>query len=384
MRTTLALALLGLLVPVSSSVAASPAGEQWGRAGSPTDTSHGPQYDAPFAVTGIPNPVVQVSATNSDDYALDDTGTVWAWGADQLGELGTGQTYSQPFTSTPVQVVFPEGVSIASLGDTMPDATGLAIDTDGRVWGWGYNSSEELCRKTRSIAAPVMLPFPDVTLTSGAGDHALYESGGILYACGNNGNGDLGDGSTASPGAAPVRVTGLGSQTIVALVSSYRDSGALMSTGAYDDWGANALGQLGDGSKQDSDTPVQVGFSSPVSQVAQGGADASGGQSIAILADGSVWSWGSNTYGQLGDGTTASTLNPVAVDVPDGVTFTSVASGGAAEYAVDADGYGWAWGKNRCGQLGIGEADTKVHDAPLALGVTFSQISSTASNVYGR
>jgi alpha-tubulin suppressor-like RCC1 family protein len=359
-----------------------PSGDIWGKPGSASGRSGSPTHAAPSVVSGIPNPVVQVVATNTNYYALDDTGAVWAWGAAGNGELGAGPTHAR-FSTVPEQVRFPAGVTIASLTNTMPRATGMAIDTDGNVWGWGNDASKQLCTTAKNINTPIKVSLPDVTLASGAGDHALYESDGTLYACGTNGAGDLGDRSRM-PSVTPVPVVGLPSGNITELVTSYHNSGVLMDDGTFYDWGLDNHGQLGDGRTTDSMRPIQVGLPAPVTQVSEGGGEATDGQTIVILSDGSVWTWGSDTFGQLGDGATMDAVRPVAADVPSGVTFTAVDSGGASEYAIDSKGAAWAWGDNHVGQLGVGQTDSETHDLPISLGGTFTQISSTASNVYGR
>ena len=99
---------------------------------------------------------------------------------------------------------------------------------------------------------------------------------------------------------------------MTALTSSWEGSGALLSNGAYYDWGYNAAGQLGNGTTTDSAVPVQVALPAAVRQVFQGGSGAKNGQTVAILANGSVWAWGDNDRGQLGDGTRVELGRPAA------------------------------------------------------------------------
>ena len=117
-------------------------------------------------------------------------------------------------------------------------------------------------------------------------------------------------------------------------------------------------------------------------QVFQGGSGAKNGQTVAILADGSVWAWGDNDRGQLGNGTRVSSDVPLRVDVPAGVTFVKVSSGGYASYAIDRSGRLWAWGDNRSGQLGTGSSTT-IATKPVSVGIRLTQVSSTAQNVAG-
>ncbi len=169
---------------------------------------------------------------------------------------------------------------------------------------------------------------------------------------------------------------------MTALTSSWEGSGALFGNGAYYNWGYNAAGQLGNGSTTDSAVPVHVELPAAVRQVFQGGSGPKNGQSIAILANGSVWAWGENDRGQLGNGTRVSSDVPLRVEVPAGVTFVKVSSGGYANYSIDRSGRLWAWGDNRSGQLGIGTSTT-VATTPVSVGIHLTQVSSTAQNVAG-
>jgi alpha-tubulin suppressor-like RCC1 family protein len=116
--------------------------------------------------------------------------------------------------------------------------------------------------------------------------------------------------------------------------------------------------------------------------VFQGGSGPTNGQTIAILANGSLWAWGDNDRGQLGDGTRVSADAPVRVDTPRGVSFVKVSSGGYASFAIDRSDRLWAWGGNQSGQLGTGGSPL-VATKPLKVGIRLNQISSTAQNVAG-
>lgn len=356
----------------------------WGQPHSPTGST-GVRHATPTDVPGIADPVEQILGTNTTNYALTTTGKVYAEGAAKNGELGDGQPASaEPqFTTSWSQVQFPAGVTIASLTSTAGDADGLAISTDHTLYGWGYNHAGELCTSKMNVDTPIAVAT-NVDLAAGAGDHTIYTSGGTLYGCGTNLDGDLGGVNTRSKGkAAAAAIAGVPGTIVVALRASYHNSGALTASGDYYDWGLGTGGQLGNGTTTDSSTPVHVSLPAPVAQVSLGGSLADNGQTIAILTDGSVWTWGTGQFGQLGDGSTAGSSTPVQVTVPAGVTFSQVESGGSAEYAIDSTGAVWAWGQNNDGQLGIGKADTQTHPLPTAIGISLSEVVSTAFNVIG-
>lgn len=336
------------------------------------------QLDRPTPVSGISGRVVQIATSNSDGYALTSGGAVWAWGVASDGELGNG---THPAYSTrAVRVDLPAGITITSLADPMPFDGALAIDARGHVWAWGLNADGDLCVSGLVELRPVELPLTSVTLAAGARTHSLFASAGKVFACGSGSSGVLGTGSTASS-STPVPVVGLpGGSRVAALTSSWEGSGALFGDGTYYNWGYNAAGQLGDGTTTDSAVPVRVALPGAVRQVFQGGSGPKNGQTIAILADGSVWAWGDNDRGQLGVGTRVSSDVPVRVGVPAGVTFVDVSSGGSASYAISRSGELWAWGDNASGQLGVGMGTT-VATRPVDVGLHGTYVSSTAQNV---
>lgn len=345
--------------------------------GDPWGDPSGLQYEGPTSVESVPGTIVQISTSNSASYALTSSGEVWAWGVGQGGALGNGTMPTS--TTTPVQVQFPRGVTIASLPSPMPFDTGMAIDSNGNVWGWGANVENSLCVQEGDLVYPVMLPLTHVTLASGAGGHGLYVSNGKLYACGANAAGELGDGTTVAS-TQPVLVAGLPEESIEAIGSSWENSGALMADGSYYDWGYNAADQLGNGTTN-SDTPVKVDLPANVQQVSLGGSSGENGQTVAVLANGTVWAWGSDLFGQLGNGEMSSSSAPTQVDVPPGVSFVQVVSGGSTMYGIDSSGAVWAWGQNNVDQLGFGAM--ALSDLPVKVDISLSCVSSTAANVEG-
>ena len=338
------------------------------------------QHNRPIRVPGVPGVIVQIATSNSDSYALTTDGEVWAWGVGSRGELGNGSTVA--FSTTAVRVAFPRGVRIASLPNPTPFDAGLAIDTRGRAWGWGLNTSHDLCLASALIVVrPTRLPFARVSLATGAGTHALFESLGKVYGCGKGTQGQLGNGSFADS-ATPTRVVGLPAGRVQALTSSFEGSGALIAGGVYYDWGLNTSGQLGNGRRTNSAVPVRVALRAPALQVSQGGSQKANGQTLAILADGSLWVWGSGAWGQIGNGRTADALRPVSLTLPHRARAAQVSSGGYACYAIDRSGRLWAWGRNNAGQLGTGSS-APMELRPVAVGLLLTEVSSTATNVAG-
>jgi alpha-tubulin suppressor-like RCC1 family protein len=198
-----------------------------------------------------------------------------------------------------------------------------------------------------------------------AGDrHTLaLKQDGTVWAWGRNQYGQLGDGTTVEEGCAcrvtPAPVVGL--TDVVAIRGGTYHSLALKDDGTVWGWGRNFTGQLGDGSITDRLTPVQVktiGGSPLTGVVAIAAGD---GHNLALKGDGTVWAWGWNRYGQLGDGTSASDEYlpwPVQVKGAGGsgvlTGVTAIAAGERHSLAIRSDGTAWAWGWNIYGQLGDG------------------------------
>jgi alpha-tubulin suppressor-like RCC1 family protein len=188
--------------------------------------------------------------------------------------------------------------------------------------------------------------------------HTLYRnSDGTVRAWGRNNKGQLGDGTTTDS-AAHVTVTGLTNVTNVAAGNEH--SLALKSDGTVWAWGSNSNGQLGDGTLIDELTPVQVSQASGMTNVT---AIAAGFNfSVALRSDGTVYAWGSNTFGQLGNNTTTDSKTPVAII--GGVT--AIAAGVDHTVALTTAGVVWTWGNNSKGQLGNGS--TVNSSIPLVAG----------------
>jgi alpha-tubulin suppressor-like RCC1 family protein len=331
-------------------------------------------------IPGVVGRIVQITTSNTDGYALASDGAVWAWGEGLAGELGDG--IRVPFAARAVRVRFPAGVRVAALPDPVPYEGGMAIDTTGHVWAWGDNSARQFCRRRpRYPAVPIEVPLAHVTLAAGALFHTIYDAGGRIYTCGLGDLGQLGNGARDHRGR-PTRVIGLPAGRVVALTSAWGNAGALMASGAYYDWGYNPAGQVGDGTTRLAETAVHVRLPGRVVRVSQGGCLPDNGQTMALLANGSLWEWGNNRFGQLGNGTIRNALTPLHLTEPPGVRFVRVDSGGAANYAIDSSGHLWSWGLNNVGQLG-NDLLARTRLTPVRDAVILTQVSSTANEVAG-
>ena len=202
------------------------------------------------------------------------------------------------------------------------------------------------------------LPFettptkPAFAIQDGAVANGLSNTvSGTVLAWGDNVDGQLGNG-TFTTSNTPVEVSGLTGVTAIAAGGAFNHhSLALKSDGTVWAWGANSAGQLGNGSFTGSNTPVQTSGISGVTAIAGGVS-----HSLALKSDGTVWAWGYNGGGELGNGTYTDNNTPVEVNGLSGVT--AIAGGGFHGLALKSDGTVWAWGYNVSGQLGNGTNTT--------------------------
>ncbi|MCL2828644.1 MAG: S-layer homology domain-containing protein [Oscillospiraceae bacterium] len=276
--------------------------------------------------------------------ALRNDGTVWAWGFNERGSLGDGTTTNR---HTPVQVQNLDNVTTIAAGGSH----NVALRSDGTVWAWGLNDRGQLGDGT--IGWDIMRTTPvqvqnlgDVTAIAAGGAHTLaLKSDGTVWAWGLNGGGQLGDGTTTTS-YTPVQVQNL--DNVAAIAAGTDHTVALKNDGTVWAWGHNHFGQLGDGTTTNRRTPVQIQSLDNIADIAAGGRN-----TVALGNDGIVWAWGCNEEAQTGDGTRGGRrLAPVRVRNLD--SATAIAAGQSHNVALRSDGTIWTWGGNQYGQLGDG------------------------------
>jgi RHS repeat-associated protein len=269
------------------------------------------------------------------------------------GPAGATETYSYDQASQLTRTtVTTAGGSVQAAGNLIAGGEyhSLAVDSAGAVWAWGYNADGELGNgQTTSSTTPVKVTGapPAAAITAGLISSVELTRTGTVTSWGNNAYGQLGDGASTSS-SSPVTVSALSNITQVA-AGNYHVL-ALRTDGTVAAWGLNNASQLGDGTTVNRSTPVTVAGLSNVTQVAAGGMPGYAGHSVALKADGTVWTWGYGKSGQLGLGQLASTPTPTKVaGLP---VIVQIAANGDDTYAVGKDGSLWAWGAGSYGQLG--------------------------------
>jgi alpha-tubulin suppressor-like RCC1 family protein/endonuclease I len=294
------------------------------------------------------NDIKAISAGHYQSLAVAKSdGSVWAWGGNDRGELGNGTINN---SAVPVKVSGLTGVKSVAGGRLYS----VALKDNGTVWAWGWNSNGQLGNGTFSNSAttgPVQVGnLTGISAISTLGDHtlALKLPEGTVWSWGQNDQGQLGDGSTTDR-SLPVLVTGL--SDVKAVAAGWGHSLAVKNNGTVWAWGSNSNGQLGNGAGGNygdiAETPTQVTGLTDVIAVAAGD-----GHSLALKRDGTVWSWGDNSFGELGIGSVGFTPVKTPVRVPELEGVAAISAGLFFSTAVKSDGKIWAWGMNLNNQIG--------------------------------
>ncbi len=387
---------------------------------------------------GVLSGVTQVSAGDHHTCAVLSAGTAWCWGSNGVGELGMGTTSA--IISTPVQVVGVSGAGVLSgvtqlsagsyytcavsggnaycwgsgtdgvlgQGDaasyyspakvkgefgtgfltgasevSAKESHTCARLSGGTVWCWGWNGSGDLGNdSTVDSWTPVQVKgvggsglLTGATHVSVGGEHSCALLSGGVVCWGNDNYGELGNDS-ASSSLVPVQVKGTGGTGTLAnvtqLSAGFTHNCTLLSDHSVKCWGNNFGSQLGNGKIGHSTAPVSVAGLTGASHLSAGFEHACAIRS----SDGTVWCWGHNSAGQLGNGTFTDSSTPVEVEGVGGSSFltgvTQVSAGGMHTCALkSSDGTVYCWGDNYYGELGNNTTNTTAGvTTPVRVGAT--------------
>lgn len=325
---------------------------------------------------------LDVAAGNDRAVAIGNNGYLYAWGQGVFYGVGDGTTQNR---TSPVQVSTQStGLATFSAVSAGSGFT-LALSSDGKIYSWGRNDKGQLGDgTTQDRLTPVEVSTSLSFVAISAGDHhsiAITENG-QLFSWGGNSKGQVGI-SNNSDVLLPTAVStaSSGTRTFSSIAAGQQHTLALAFDGTLFAWGRNYYGQLGDGTTTDSNGPVLVD-TSLVSGVTWVSIEAGMERSAALGDDGRIYSWGANNYGQLGIGSTSS-----------GVTTPTSASSNASFIGVQvskhtvglkSDGSAESWGYNTYGQVGDGTTTNRVAPADVDLsglgGVTVSKIAVGPGN----
>ncbi|MEO6742278.1 MAG: hypothetical protein ABIP20_18700, partial [Chthoniobacteraceae bacterium] len=285
-------------------------------------------------------------------------GTFWSWGWNQNGQLGQGFNDFTPRGNTPAQIGTATNWSLLSPGYDFS----VAMKTDGTLWSWGDNGNNELGYLGR-VPLPLAEQFgPISSASAGNGHAAAIKSDGSLWLWGNNGNGQVGIGASDSS-QHPVPVQPAPGTTWSNIACGGFHTAGVRSDGTLWTWGYNFYGQLGDGTTTQRNSPMQVGAATNWVEVATGFYN-----TIALKADGTLWAWGYNFDGQLGNGVSDTLSHPTMTQVGTATNWTHVVTHGYHIIATRSDGTLWGWGFNSSGQVGNGSTTTPV-TTPIQIGI---------------
>jgi alpha-tubulin suppressor-like RCC1 family protein len=410
----------------NNSICACPPGYTWNQSNSACECSTGATPRTDGTCPPVTNPVISISAGGFDACAVLQNGTANCWGGDVIGELGTGTGTSGVDNAQPLpaqvqnvagaatQIFSDKGGYFANSGDTCALVPGSPTGATVQCWGnnafdaLGYDQSISFSTVAEPVPALSSTPVSDIApggamcvvlpsgvvqcwgendfgqLGTGSTSPSFVQSpvtvslaasaalpsgnlhtiaGGTLYECvvlvdgrvqcwGANNVGQLGNGTT-SPSAPtpPVFVTGL--SDAVAISAGFQHTCALRQSGDVVCWGDNGSADLGDPTNSNPyvTVPVDVGLSNVI------GLAAGDFHTCVVLAGGSVTCWGSNALGELGIGSTDVSLHGPAPSLLSS-NATAIAASGQHTCALLADGTVDCWGENNLGQLGIGTTST--------------------------
>jgi hypothetical protein len=223
----------------------------------------------------------------------------------------------------------------------------LAIKNDGTLWGWGLNSNQLGLGFTGNQNAPIQIGTANdwMTVSAGANHSLAVKTNGTLWAWGDGQFGQLGNGVFNS---ATWTVTQVGTATNWSSVSAGTIfSLALKSNGTLWAWGRNNTGQLGNNTVVDLNVPTQVDVATDWMLI-----DAGDQHALAIKTNNSMWAWGNNGFGQLGNGSNTTSLVPIPITTT--LNWIAISAGGGHSMAIDVNNALWTWGNNLDGQLGDG------------------------------
>jgi alpha-tubulin suppressor-like RCC1 family protein len=278
--------------------------------------------------------------------------SLFMWGENNIGQLGINNTTTR---STPV-TTFAGGTNWKQVSTTGGSRSTFAIKTDGSLWTWGSNSNGQLGINNTTTRSTPVTTFAGGTnwkqVSGGAFYTTAIKTDGSLWVWGNNGNGKLGINNTTTR-STPV-TTFAGGNNWKQVSGGGSHTAAIKTDGTLWVWGNNINGQLGI-------NQGNVTRNTPVTTFAGGNdwksVDCSD-HTLAIKTDGSLWTWGRNNSGQLGINDIANRSTPVTT-FAGGNNWKQVSTGYQYTAAIKTDGSLWTWGSNSDGQLGINNTTTR-------------------------
>ena len=333
---------------------------------------------SPGTVAGGGTNWKQVSMGGISTYGIKTDGTLWTWGSNFYGQLGDGTTTNRSSPGT-----------VAGGGTNWKQVSGgylstAAIKTDGTLWTWGSNNNGQLGdNTTTSRSSPGTVAGGGTTWKQVSGCSygccAAIKADGTLWTWGLNTYGQLGDGTTTDR-SSPGTVAGGATNWKQVSAGTYAMC-AIKVDGTLWTWGYNGYGQLGDGTTTSRSSPGTVaGGGTNWKQVNIVTDAAASNHVAAIKTDGTLWLWGDNEQGKLGDNTTSDRSSPVTT-AGGGTNWKQVSCGNGITAAIKVDGTLWTWGNQQFGSLGTNNATPSRSSPGTVVGGfnTWKQVDITQS-----
>ena len=289
----------------------------------------------------------QIAIGSNSTRAIKSNGTLWTWGGDSFNYGTLGDNTNSP-KSSPIQT--------SSVGNNWVYTgqgyqTGAGIKADGTLWTWGiYDFGVNGSGIGSANRTPTQFYSSTWRQVSMSNSTAVgIDSSNRLWTWGSNNYGQLGN-NTNTNSSSPVQTVALGSNWLQATAGGGYVAG-IKSDGTLWTWGYNSNGQLGDNTTIAKSSPVQTIAGGTNWKQVSANVVTNNPTIVAIKTDGTLWTWGANNYGQLGDNTTIAKSSPVQT-VAGGTNWLRAATGGRTLAAIKNDGTLWTWGANNYGQLG--------------------------------
>ena len=317
---------------------------------------------------------VLVSAGYYHTVAINANGELFAWGSNSSGQIGDNSTVNR---NAPVKIGTATNWRTVSAGS---DYT-VAINSNGELFAWGGNSAGQLGDGTiaaKSVPTKIGAATNWRTVSAGYSHTVAVTTGGNLFTWGSNNFGEIGNGLSGS--SASVRnPTQIGTASNWKTASAgYGFTTAVTTDGWLYTWGHNNYCQLGQGDTNNRNVPTRVGTAANWSAVSAGRWHAA-----AVTAGGWLYTWGYNNWGQIGDGTSSTTVGKsVPTRIGTASDWAEAAPGGYHTMALTKNGTMWAWGNNANGRLGDGTTSSKTSPTMIKNTVAYKRDFNITANAW--
>jgi len=315
-------------------------------------------YSSPVQVPGTTWSTLAGGLSFNSSGAIKSDGTLWMWGDNGHGNLGLNDTIKR---SSPTQIPSTTWSNVSAGGDN--ETSTIAIKTDGTMWAWGGNDQGNLGHNNRTDrSSPTQIPgttWKDVS--NGADWVVATKTDGTAWSWGKNSHGYLGLNNTTEK-SSPTQIPG----TTWAYAAAGRPGNnvAVKTDGTLWAWGHNGNGALGQNNTTNYASPKQIPGTSWDSSHPNK-VNAGFYRAFAIKTDGTLWGWGANSNGELGNNNRTQYSSPVQIP---GTNWESIDNMYSVTLATKTDGTLWSWGYNYGGVLGLNTSNPGAnHSSPVQI-----------------